>query len=387
MANDTLVADAIKDAANLTTIVTATQLANDIAASAAASGANSLLLASPKAVYVFDTADQTATYNRLTMDERNLADLKSDVNNTNNFFNTTLNVNYKGIESSVVVAGTNYKTTDLQINQAIKQAINSDVILNKLLLVTDGPANSLIVTSLIDGTHTTANLAVKLTMPTTVTQSDITGAAAAYGNAGITTSQALLDVLAASKLAFDTKGDYTTQFAESGANGGNTLLVGANSFSTSDNTITPGTGNDVIVLGTTVRTDLLTSSNEKVIYSGLFGDDTIVNFAVAGNGADILDFSALNGRGANFGSFVTDKSIVVGAVGTSSLTTGQIAALFTDSIATAVNHVYVAVDATNIGSIYQVADAAGAGGITVTLVGHIDLADTAWGTLTGSNFV
>jgi hypothetical protein len=80
-----------------------------------------------------------------------------------------------------------------------------------------------------------------------------------------------------------------------------------------------------------------------------------------------------------------DQSIVIAAptaVGATVLTPVQIAALFTDS-ATAINHVYVAVNATNIGTIWQVADAAGtaAGNIVATSAGTIDLADTAWSTL------
>ena len=108
------------------------------------------------------------------------------------------------------------------------------------------------------------------------------------------------------KIAFDTKGDYVTQFAETGAAGGNIAIVGANSTSTSDNTITPGAGNDVVVLGTTVGTDLLTSSNERIVYAGTFGNDTIVNFAATGNGIDTLDFKALNGSSANYGSLSAD---------------------------------------------------------------------------------
>jgi hypothetical protein len=76
------------------------------------------------------------------------------------------------------------------------------------------------------------------------------------------------------------------------------------------------------------------------------------------------------------------------AVGATALTAAQIAALFTDS-ATAINHVYVAVDSNNIGSIWQVADAAGtaAGNVTATVVGSIDLSDTVWGNLSAANFV
>ena len=44
----------------------------------------------------------------------------------------------------------------------------------------------------------------------------------------------------------------------------------------------------MVVLGTTVGIDLLTSSNETVVYSASFGDDTIVYFAATGNGIDLL---------------------------------------------------------------------------------------------------
>jgi hypothetical protein len=252
-----------------------------------------LTIAAPKAVYVFDTSNQTAAYNLVTMDDRNLADLKSDNNDSYNFFNSTVKVTYKGIDASVVVAGTGYKTSDLEINQAIKKAINTDAVLSKLLLATDGPANSLVVTSLIDGTHTTVNLAVTVTLPTTVGV-DVAAAAAAYGLPVGTTEAALLASMATAKATFDTNGDYVTQFAESGAAGGNTVLVGGNSLSSSDNTITGGTGNDVIVLGTTVGTDAMTSSNEKVIYNAAaFGNDTVVYFTASGLGIDTRDLTAM----------------------------------------------------------------------------------------------
>lgn len=388
LTNETAVASQTKVVADLQAIVTATTTAATIATAAAASGANSLTITAPKAVYVFDTTNQMASYNRLTADDRNLADLKSDNNDSYNFFNSTVKVSYKGIDASVVVAGTGYKTSDLEINQAIKKAINTDAVLSKLLVATDGPANSLVVTSLIDGTHTTVNLAVTVTLPTTVGV-DVAAAAAAYGLPVGTTEAALLASMATAKATFDTNGDYVTQFAESGAAGGNTLLVGGNSLSSSDNTITGGTGNDVIVLGTTVGTDAMTSSNEKVIYNAAaFGNDTVVYFTASGLGIDTLDFTALKGSGAvAFGSLSLDKSIVVAAETLANDSATEIAALFTDS-ATAINHVYIAYNANNIASVYTVADAAGtaAGNVTATLVGTIDLADTGWSTLTAANF-
>lgn len=379
--------------ANADALVTATTTANTIALAAAKSGANDFSAAAPKAVFVFNTSNQADSYNRLTADDRNLADLKSDVNNTHNFFNSTVKVSYKGIDASTVVAGSGYKTTDLEINQALKNLINTNAVLKHLLLATDGPGNTLVVTSLIDGTQKTADLAVSVTAPATgvLAAADIAGAAAAYGLPAGTTDAALNAVMVTANTAFNTKGDYKTQFAESGAAGGNVTLTGANSTSSSDNTVTGGVGNDVIVLGTTVGTDGMTSSNEKVVFSGSFGNDTIVNFATSGLGMDTLDFSALNGRGnVALNSLTADKSIVIAAptaAGATALTADQIAALFTDS-ATAISHVYVAVDATNIGSIWQVADAAGtaAGNVTAKLVGSIDLADTPWANLTAANF-
>lgn len=81
-----------------------------------------------------------------------------------NFYNSKLVVTFKGIPTAaaVTVAGTNYKTSDLEINQAIKKAINDDAVLSKLLVAEDGPANSLVVKSLIDGAMNTTDLAVTL---------------------------------------------------------------------------------------------------------------------------------------------------------------------------------------------------------------------------------
>jgi hypothetical protein len=50
----------------------------------------------------------------------------------------------------VTLGGTN-GVSDLEINQAIKKAINTDPVLSKLLEAVDGPGNTLVVRSLIDG--------------------------------------------------------------------------------------------------------------------------------------------------------------------------------------------------------------------------------------------
>lgn len=66
------------------------------------------------------------------------------------------------------------------------------------------------------------------------------------------------------------------------------VQTGLNSSATSDNTITGGTGDDVLVLGTSAE------SNDTLVFSGTFGNDTVVNFVddALANGGDILDFTA-----------------------------------------------------------------------------------------------
>lgn len=78
-------------------------------------------------------------------------------------YKAALTVTFKGLTSTVTVPSTTYKTTDLQFNQTIKDAINNNAVLNKLLVVTDGPANTLVVTSLIDGAMVNTDLAIGMT--------------------------------------------------------------------------------------------------------------------------------------------------------------------------------------------------------------------------------
>jgi hypothetical protein len=63
----------------------------------------------------------------------------------------TTTVTFRGLTATATVANTSYKSSDLQINQAIKSAINNDAVLSKLLVAEDGPANTLVVTALSDG--------------------------------------------------------------------------------------------------------------------------------------------------------------------------------------------------------------------------------------------
>lgn len=367
---------------------------------AAAAEDDAIVSSTDKAVFVVNTANQLADtsdvsgtgYVLTVNDERNFGDLKSDANNSYKLYNATVTVTFKGIAATVTVPGdaATFTTNDLQINQAIKTAVNKDgSVLSKLLAVADGPANTLIFSSLIDGKMVDGNLTVTLATPKSTSGLDLTGAAKAYGVDASESS--VLAVMAASKVTFDAKGDYTARLAESGVNGdaANTYASGGASHATSDNTITGGDGDDVIVLGTTVGVSELLSSNDTVVFAPGFGNDTIVNFKVGSltTGGDKLNLSALGGN-VFTSAFNVDKSVTVATETAANDTAAEVAALFTDAGSAAATHVYLAVDSTtNIAKVYTVTDAAGTTAPAAVAVGTIDLADSVWLSLTAENFV
>ncbi len=71
-----------------------------------------------------------------------------------------------GFTSVVTVPTTNGVARSADIAQAIKDAINNDAVLSKLLKAEDGPNHSLVVTSLIDGVYQVGDLDVSV-QPTT----------------------------------------------------------------------------------------------------------------------------------------------------------------------------------------------------------------------------
>jgi hypothetical protein len=399
--NDAAVDAALAQQAVLQGAVTATAYASAQAAAAAAGanvgvGAN----ANSNAVWVLNTANQQAVsaagYVLAENDERNVFDLKSDANNSYNLFATTVSVTFKGIVATANVPNTGYKTSDLQVNQGIKDAINNHAVLSKLIAAADGPGNTLVITSAIDGQMTLDNLAIVLNLPpvASLSTADVAAAAPIYGLAAGATAADVLTAMTAAKTAFDAKGDYVDQFAETGALNGNANVRGAASVTPSDNTINGGTGNDVIVLGTTVSTttppDAMLSSTDTVVFTPDFGNDTVVHFRAGAlaAGGDVLNLSALGGNILST-AFNVNKSVNVATeAAATNGTAALVAGLYTDS-ATAQTHVYVAVDtATNIGKVYAVVDAAGtgSGSVSATLAGTIDLADTLWADLTAVNF-
>jgi len=398
------------------------------------------VLTAPRAVWVLNTANQTAG----AMVEKILTDIVSDTNERHFLYKADVTVTFRGLTATAAIASTGYLSSDLQVNQAIKNAINNDAVLSKLLIAEDGPANSLVITSLIDGTSVDADLAIAIAAPatteiTTAEEAAIATAWAAAAAAGtVPAAEAALVPAAASAdtaaeiVAVMTNGagpianmtgtaadDYFAVLANTSTG---VVTTGDDSNTTSDNVIEGGTGDDVMVLGTTgdaigdvaylARTDVTQNpfSNEVVIYTAAFDDDTIVNFkadtdAGAGEfsaGYDVLNFRAFLGstattlgvNQATAGAVASTDSLIqtgtfdnTGAAltGVRNDSAAEVKALYTDDV-TANKGVYITVSAANIGTVYAVVDGTGATDLTVTLMGTIDLADTAWGTLTIGNF-
>lgn len=207
-----------------------------------------------------------------------LGNLQSDENNSYQLFGAQMVVSFLGFENvqidgvtdlTVTVPSTNGFTSDLQINQAIKNAINNHDVLSKLLVAQDGPANTLIVTSLIDGAMAADSLSISLELPESLSNAQVNQLNGWYGTPGATAADHMT-TFAASIAAFNAEADYT---AALGADDGGVLFNGTNSLHTSDSTIIGGTDNDVIVLSTGRM------SNETVVYEGFGnGTDSIVNF-------------------------------------------------------------------------------------------------------------
>ena len=233
--------------------------------------------------------------------------------------NLGLTVTFQGVTTKISEVASSFNTqkavaiTDLNVNQAIKAAINNDVVLNKVLIAVDGPANTLIVKSLIDGEMATTDFNVNLINVTAAaaTQYGVTSITAASISSQTTALQAALvaeltptvgatqaatDATTALASVLTTAGSFTHYTATSDKlatqNGADLKGAVANNLG-SDNTIDLGTGNDVLVLSTS------TNSAEKIVYKdAAFGNDTIFNFntttgdATSGTGIDKLDFSA-----------------------------------------------------------------------------------------------
>ncbi len=161
-----------------------------------------------------------------------------------------------------------------------------------------------------------------------------------------------------------------------------------NQLDSFDNYLTGGMGNDRIVLAGVAGA--APATRDWLYYDDKpFGNDTVLNFGAGGMELDRFDLRSLGGHGNAFAGMAISNAngaitIQRSDAGNDSVT--EIAALYTDGT-TASAHLFIAY-AAHVGKVYTVKDDAGvsAGSVIATLVGTINLDQTAWDSLTAVNF-
>jgi len=210
--------------------------------------------------------------------------------------------NMNGFESTVTIGTESNVGNHTDINQAIKSAIIGDGsegglqgsgnVLEELLSVNDSPANTIAIHSLIDGEFAESDLAITVVAGvfsdmTSAQQSSLRSTWADINNdSGAVYSDAQMQAaLDAAVTTYATGGALNN--LQMATTDGTTLIAGSASMNVSDNMITLGLGDDVVVLGTDDQ------SNDTLVYTGTGnGYDTVVNFTETGTAADMIDFSA-----------------------------------------------------------------------------------------------
>jgi hypothetical protein len=181
------------------------------------------------------------------------------------------------------------------INAAIAQVVNNHKVLSKLLVAENGPDNSLVIRSQVDGQFEADDLQITLSPA---------------GVSGMSDSAKGRLESAIREESNDSNFDGTDANLQAVLNGSTSAAHGINGIgtgggvqadtytgtaSTADNTgneINAGSGGDVIVLSTN---DV---SNETIVFEDNFDRNTVVNFDADGTstGADTLDFTAYLGN-------------------------------------------------------------------------------------------
>ena len=225
------------------------------------------------------TAVAGAMPNDISNSDVSLSDTASGVDQTFNVdeaANIQVRVTFKGHESVFVdVPSTNGgdsgdTISTLQVNQAIKDAVNNDHVLSNLLEAFDGDGNIINIQSLIDGNNLDAlNIEFRDNNEDTSSTDGLAEMAAIYG---------------------EDAGNATANVAAQ-------TMGGTDSDAESDNTIDLGAGDDVVVLGTGAF------SNDTLVMTDKFGMSDVVNFTSGDvNGSDILDFTSYGVNGAEVGT-------------------------------------------------------------------------------------
>lgn len=224
------------------------------------------------------------------------------------YLGTYGNVYTNGLEVTVdIPTGDNYAVTQYHINQAIKKAITGDAVLSKLLDVADGPGNSLVIVSKVDGAHVYEDLTFTVSRDASYALPANTQVLDAWkkfmGDSSETIANAELAAIA-STVAINAREGMVNDAT------GTTFFAGIDSGFESDNIIDLGAGKDVLVLSTSI------DSNETIKFTAASGiDSTIVNFSTGTlvnntDGADVLDFTHyLTSKISSSGSSVSENRV------------------------------------------------------------------------------
>ena len=290
------------------------------------------------------------------------------------------------VSEMFITAGGDIAITEQAYNQAIKTAVNGDNALSQVLEATDGPGNSLLVYTKIDGDFTGEELDVAITnyqFNGSTLIAPATPQPAGYVTNGTSVGP---DVLFA---------DYGSV---SSAESDNTINISADGeadvvvLSTNDTvgtTPVPGV-NDAV---DDPNTDLDGTSNEEINFAdGIFGTTTIFNFqegvAAAGNGHDVMDFLHIDFAPAVFGLVADDSIFVLAETATVNSTATEAGATYAALLA-GEEAIHIAFDTAddNGGIVYHLTGVGGAtDAATAVVVGEIELIGTDWTTLTVDNF-
>ncbi len=287
--------------------------------------------------------------------------------------------------SQMSIVGGDVVITEQAYNQAIKSAINTDNALSQVLEAMDGPGNTLVVYTKIDGTFVGTELGLEITNyqfngSTLLAPADPTPAG--YD-----------DTLGAGDVLFQNYGTVST------AESDNIINVSADGEADVFVLSTNDTGTDLVTPNTAfddANTDLDGTSNEELNFAdGTFGSETIFNFdegaAARNNGFDVMDFLHIEYDGTQFSNgvfLVTDDSISIVAETTGNDEVSEIATAYAGLVA-GEEAIAIVFDETddNRGTVY---DINGVGTVAdnanVTVVGDIELIGADWDTLTADNF-
>lgn len=263
-----------------------------------------------KGVWVFNTSDQQTLPN-------GLGDLESGKNDKHAFYMANVTVNLNGVKNTVQI--NSYSSSDTGLNNAIKNAINNDTYLSKLLVAEDGPGATLVVHSLVDGNQANSALQIDVVASTLTNMSP--SQIAAFNTANGTTCVTMADVQAvvnASVAAWTTQNDGVFGPPDNHVNDYSAGLIatGGASVNATASVITDGAGTDVIVLSTSnldkETVNLTADGQSDLIYNvtnatinGLQLNDVIVTSAGT-------HYTAMLGT-ATFSDVTTTTSTIVGS--------------------------------------------------------------------------